>query len=293
MRVSRFVIALFLIMSVLGIIPMDFANAATPVKVGKFDHEGRLCVEAGANIDLINAYIPYIGPINTRNNALDVHDCQAAFEAVEEKFKYAYEVAQDSGIDPGEPTNYVHNWSPAKVVIQDFYSEIDGWGAIIYGGATKKHDPYFVNGMTLVEYKESVNERGIRPGYPTGVEHDWNGVRIQDFSGGSWGGGGIIGGNLSPHGAWLVAGNHMEAYWADNGPVTLGNPTSWVYKNSEDKYQQDFERGNITELAGKTWINYNTDEVKLEMPAELPPVGRQEPTAAPPPPVATCSHLQR
>lgn len=290
MRASRVFLSVIFILSVVGTFSTDFAAAATPVKVGKYERGDRACVEAAANSDLLNSFIPGIGPINSRNTALFLDDCQDAIAAVEDEFKYAYEVAEESGIDPGEPTNFVHDWPQAGVIIQDFYSNSDGWGAIIWGGASHRTDPYFVSGKTLVEYKESVNARGISPGYPTGVEHDWDGVRIQDFAGGSWGDGGIIGGNVSPHGAWLVTGNHMKAYWANNGPVTLGNPKGWVYKNSEGNYQQDFEKGTIFERAGNTWLAYNDSApaaAQETVPAELPPVGRQE--SPPPANTATCT----
>ncbi len=200
----------------------------------------------------------------------------------------AYLRAEQFPASPGYPDDVgIHHW--ADILIQDFWGGTDpqgnlngdGWGAIIWGGLETDSLPHYVGGSSWVAYKRAIYEpsvlgEGILPGYPTGPEHRWNRVIIQDFSGSSWGISAIIGGDQEQ--AWLVAGNHLQAYIDADGSNTLGNPLGPVEKNADEWYEQKFEDGIILELAGETRVQYYTD---VDTPPELPAVGHEEPTEPP------------
>ncbi len=189
-------------------------------------------------------------------------DCHTPLDDIDTAFDNAYLRAEGELVSPGFPTNDIHGWQ--GVSIQDFSGSGwgDGWGAIIAPSLVEEvpepQQPHYVGGGTWVAYKRAVWEQGIQPGYPINLEHQWDGVTIQDFRGGSWGDAAIIGG---PD-AWLVAGRHWQAYVIADGSNRLGNPLGPVYETDDGRYQQSFAGGTITELAGQIEVEYyDTGEI--------------------------------
>ena len=196
-------------------------------------------------------------------------------------FIAAYEEVVAVGINPGVPTSRVEEFGNDMLIQKFTLGNLgDGYGAILMHKSTGT--AFYVGGGTWNAYNRAMTENSVLgspifPGHPTSFQQEWAGVPIQFFEGGSWGNGAIIGGDQ----AWLVTGNHWEKYWAVEGWASLGKPLGAVYKNGESKYQQDFEKGNITELDDQTWVNSTSAD---QIPAELPPAGSTSATSPVDPP---------
>lgn len=263
------------------------AQDAVPFEVGLFPESLREACDtlntglsiASLPLGLIASLAAFIG-----GNELD-RVCREIPVERTEGYRNAYREAANNGMSPGFPVDRVHYGQDDYGVdfqIQHFAagSQGDGTGAIIWGSGRSK--PFYVGGGTWAAYKRAIDQKSvlggsIYPGYPTSVEQTWAGVRIQFFEGGSWGNGAIIGGDD----AWFVTGRHWDAYWNADGWHSLGKPLGPVYRNSNGHYQQDFTKGNITELSGNTSITYNNSAqaaAQQTMPAELPPSGNTQPS---------------
>jgi hypothetical protein len=270
---------------------------AAPDEVGRYPNPVETCQNivsqtkiASLTLDLLfGGYSPALEKLGVTLEAISFFaegNCDKLDDGIRAQFVQAYEEAERNGVWPGGPTNEVHYWV-GGILIQDFNGTRDnsgkiigdGWGAIIASGPDGSI-PHYVYGSTWVAYKRAVYEKsvlggGIDPGYPTNFVHQWNGVTIQNFRGGSWGDGAIIGGDRDS--AWLVAGRHWDAYIGADGSNSLGSPLGPVELNEDGWYQQRFEKGAINERSGQTNIElYQSGETPPEMPA----VGYE-----PPPPV--------
>jgi hypothetical protein len=244
-----------------------------PDQVGRWGEAEKICADV-KDIPMPNYFADVAKYFQVKN-------CEDGLARVKSAFQEAYRQAEAEGLAPGYPTNDIHPWIE-EMLLQDFSGSPrgDGWGALIanYSEGGPK-GVFYVGGPTWRAYERAVNTPsvlgdGIFPGYPTGLEHKWNRVTIQDFSGGSWGITAIIGGDQST--AWVVAGNHLQAYIDYDGSNTLGNPLGPVeYVNGW--YVQNFEDGKILELDGQIDVQYHGGEA----PDEFPPVGREEPTSPP------------
>ena len=160
-------------------------------------------------------------------------------------FSDAYREAEHEGASPGYTTNQLHFWN--TVLIQDFWYGNWGDGALIWG-QTQDARPHYVGGGAWNAYKRAANNYSVWPGYPINTEHDWNRVRIQDFRGGGWGDGAIIGGAN----AELVAGNHWRAYISADGSNRLRNPVTFVNYQSGEFYADPFGGG--YRVSGWFWV---------------------------------------
>jgi hypothetical protein len=149
-----------------------------------------------------------------------------------QRFDKASELSEQAGVAPGTPKNDVHAWN--KIVLRDYVNGSWGNGAIIWSEQATGVDPHYVGGGEWAAYTRAVRQHKVSPGYPINLAHNWNRVRIQDFDGGEWGRGALIGG---AH-AELVAGGFWKAYTHANGSNSLRNPKSFVVERR---------------VAGKTW----------------------------------------
>lgn len=161
--------------------------------------------------------------------------------SLQEIFTEAHQQAEQAGMSPGTRLDNIHAWN--NMLIQDYRNGALGDGAILWS-TTLADSPYYVGGGTWHAYTRAVWEYGVSPGYPINLEHDWGNVRIQDFRGGKWGDGAIIGGAK----AELVAGDYWKAYTRVDGPNRLRNPTSFITtkKKGGIKWKiQQFDGGEI------------------------------------------------
>lgn len=147
--------------------------------------------------------------------------CNQTAERLKNHFGDAYRTSENEGASPGFPTNQLHFWR--GTVIQDFTGGNWGDGALIWS-QNKGSKPQYVGGGAWKAYRHATDAYGVWPGYPTDNEHSWGDVRIQNFRGGSWGDGAIIGGGS----AELVAGNHLKAYGRADGSRRLRNPKTFM-----------------------------------------------------------------
>lgn len=172
-------------------------------------------------------------------------DCNYTLNKLDSLFSDAYREAEHEGASPGYTTNQLHFWN--TVLIQDFWYGNWGDGALIWG-QTQDARPHYVGGGAWNAYKRAANNYSVWPGYPINTEHDWNRVRIQDFRGGGWGDGAIIGGAN----AELVAGNHWRAYISADGSNRLRNPVTFVNYQSGEFYADPFGGG--YRVSGWFWV---------------------------------------
>ena len=193
--------------------------------------------------------------------------CTAVLDGLKELYRSAYAQAESEGASPGSDVNSVHYWN--GVMIQDFSGGNWGDGAIIFSEKVSKITktrPQYVGGGAWNAFKRAANSYQVWPGAPINTEHDWNKVRIQDFRGGAWGDGAIIGGGN----AELVAGNHWKAYIRADGSNKLRNPKTFMVqqyygfepstyagpKKQRVWWVQYFDGGEIWESRGDIRVYY-------------------------------------
>ena len=191
--------------------------------------------------------------------------CDDAVDHIDAAFDSAYLRAEDEVTSPGFPTNDIHSWQ--GVLIQDFSGGAwdEGFGAIIAPASFEPleggpQEPAYVGGAIWSGYLSSVFDADISPGYPINLEYPMNDLIVQDFRGGDWVDGTIIG--RPGAAAFLVAGRHLQAYQLADGFNRLGIPLGNVVKTEDGLFQQDFEGGILSEHAGVVEVTFfDTGEV--------------------------------
>ena len=111
-------------------------------------------------------------------------------------------------------------------------------------------------------------------GAPVNIVHDWGGIKIQDFAGGSYGPCAIIDDEANGVGAWVVRGAIWQKFIDIGGPdAPPGRPRSDeriadASPYGTTGYVQDFERGHIIASGSNVfWVINQIDQKYLQLGA--------------------------